>query len=290
MLPFEKENREEILSRFETDFGLAENLIQSLLVTTEAIFSRSDSSYSEYATWTLANIAVREIRRFRSIVLECEIGHDENAQILLRSMFEGLLAVRFIVSDPIPLAECSPDLQGVRKKLPAIPDTYNAVDFRAGLHVAGEAFSNYRVGSKSDTITPKQLAGIRKRAADAESEIGPDRTRTLTTGSRRYCGLQIRQQAESYGLEKMYEVYQLQCVQVHANDATRYIERGDGWLRLNLARDPSRVPDNIQLGVGWIAAIIKDIAIKSGIAETPEFDAAIAAWQLHLDATSTPNT
>ena len=218
-------------------------------------------------------------------MLECEIGHDENAQILLRSMFEALLAVRFIVSDPIPLGECSRDLQGVRKKLPEIPGTYNAVDFRAGLHVAGEAFSNYRIGSKSDTITPKQLAGIKKRAADAETEIGPDWTRTLTT-TRSYCGLQIRQQAESYGLKKMHEAYQLQCVQVHANDATRYIERGDGWLRLNLALDPKRVPDNIQLGVGWMAAIFKDIAISSGIAETPEFDAAIAAWQTHLDATS----
>ena len=116
MLPNEAENRTRTRAAIGAEFELIQTAIALGVATLNRLIS-SDCHAEITKAMTIA-ILTREIRRLRSIAAIAELGFAENADILCRSMFEGLLAERFILRSPPPGNQRSSDLANALKSQP----------------------------------------------------------------------------------------------------------------------------------------------------------------------------
>jgi hypothetical protein len=168
-------------------------------------------------------------RRLRAIIALLELGLVEDAEILLRSLFESLLAFRFVFRRQRALQRCSPGLQQALKRWPKIPSTMPAPVFRALLYDAHEMFQTANTFKEG-----KSVKGIARRCASSERRIAPIVTGVakligpwhaiLTNRPYTYSGLTVAQLAELYGLQKLHRsVYALMSIKTHGGRATQSV-------------------------------------------------------------------
>lgn len=226
MLPREDENRELILSHFADHFTVAKDLLNEVVATQSALMKAAESSSRPPVVVHLGlGFLAQSLRRFRSIVLLCEHGYLENAEILDRSLFETLLAVRFVLRKPKRISACSTELQGARRKLPPIPKKSQACEFRAALYIASEMVRFHRLGEdilqvpgNKRFLDSESRRRMQEAADEAERNIGPHWRRILQRGS--FSGLSVKHLAECYGLQEHHrKLYGVQSTKVHAGGA-----------------------------------------------------------------------
>ena len=212
--------------------------------------------------------------------LECEIGHKENAEILTRTLFEGLLAIRFILHRPKRLDACTPGLRGARRKLPRLPSNRRAVDIRALLYAAMPLLQIHRLRTQNLAVLAEVSAEMAQAIKEAKKEIGSIWYRVLTTGRRTYSGLSVKDLAETYRLEAYYErAYGIQSTAVHANDPLRFVRFDRGTIYLQLAGNIDDIPMAMHLAAGVLGLMFRDITRAFDLRLESKLEAMASLWQ-----------
>lgn len=207
------------------------------------------------------------VRQFRSIISLCEIGMAEDATILARSLFETLLAERFLLQKPRPLAGCGKDLRARRDVLGKCKPTARSADFRADLYRAKAVLSWERTGDhvsrrhgSKRLLSAKSRASMAATVADIERTIGTDWLRVLKAPPRTYSGLSVAHQAENYKLDDWYlKVYGPQSACVHASNALAGFKMDGETAPISTIGRAEKVPEPLQLSGLLLLTLLEDV-------------------------------
>ncbi len=251
MLPNEDKNRQEIQKRFSEEFRLSANLIDASVRFLDQL-RQMDLQFSPDMKAFVLGTFVREVRRYRSIVALCAIGILENAEALTRSMYEGMLSLKYVLNVTIPADEQSAKLRKALERL-AHPSDIETPEFRLHLYNAKAASTALRLAEnlgEQDSEAAQRCRNV--QAAISQPWLDAQRR----TGS--YSGLRIVQLAEYCGmLEYHQRVYPQHCYVTHANDAMSFVQRpGDGNAWVQLSTDTQQLGNVLGLASGIMFYIV----------------------------------
>ncbi len=174
------------------------------------------------------------------------MGHNADADILLRSLYETALATRFVFGSK---------RRKTAPKLPDIPRRFSAMDFRAMLYVAAVDISLLKMLTQArDVVGAKRNARYRfkevaERVSQIEGVIGKDWVKSIWKANS-YSGTSVRGLASWCGMEAYHiQVYGLQSTRAHGASATELVE----------GRFIDDLPKIIHLSGAMLCYIIRDI-------------------------------
>lgn len=201
-----------------------------------------------------AMLDVQASRLFRAVIEECRRGEAYAANIISRSLFETVLALRFVLARKrLRIAVDQAKTKGGNPKVDAAgnPIYYSkpvnsstpkaqirrlTQKQRADLYLAHALFQDERSAKQLATI-PNMKRKVRKLSSNAqnliascENEIGSEWTSVLRN-TRSYSGLNVEVLAKLMGkpFKRWYEtVYGFQSRNVHAADPFRNVTIADG--------------------------------------------------------------
>ena len=230
MLPHEDENRRGIQGHFGEDFALSATLLSECVRFLDQVRQVDMGVANETKAFVLGTM-VREIRRYRSIVAECELGLLENAFGLMRTMYEGMLSLRYVLGATLPTGKQSPGLRQRLKELPPPLANMKTPDFRARQYFAKAADTALRL---ADDIGEND-SGEADRCRDVRGSV-PEPWQVAQRKAGNFSGLSIAQLAEYCGVLDVHRrLYYLECHVTHANDAVSFVrvdDDGNAWVQL----------------------------------------------------------
>jgi len=233
------------------ELRLAARLLQSGLRAVGAVAHRPRGRFRSRGSAGLRynafhvglSLYVKSSKQFRSLILLCQAGLTEDAEIIARSLFETLLALNFVLRRSVQLKENGKRIKverhGRRQPLDC--------GFRTELYLAHYAFDLQRrvkgwknvSGLKRLSRTWGDPAAIDRDAQQAELAVGPEWTHRLRS-RRSFSGLSIRDLADSFGIVHYYaSIYGHQSHLAHGADALSYLDLGDEPSKLSLALAPN---------------------------------------------------
>ncbi|MEZ6048277.1 MAG: DUF5677 domain-containing protein [Planctomycetaceae bacterium] len=263
-LPEEAENEKFYNEFLRNDLMFLRELLTIGLECSTA-FCQSPTEDSQTRIKTLVGgILVREIRRLRLLTIAYEKGFPENASILTRSLFEGLLGERFLLREPIADERCSDKLLKARNNLPSIPDSFSRKDFHSYLYAALPSVNRERTRSLI-VLNEAETKNADEEINEIKQVIGQKWFNILK--NKNYSGLTIKQLSENYEMSDYYEkVYGIQSSSVHASDALQFIEidhsTDSSEISLMFCLKPKtlhNVPEAMRLAGGLSGQLFQDI-------------------------------
>jgi hypothetical protein len=247
MLPSENALTAYIQSQLSEELSTARALLQLGCKTHSRLIESQTNGLSDVVKCTALGLYTKACKQYRSAIALCEIGLAEDADVIARSQFESLLALRFVLQPRVSLGR-------FRTNLPAIPTNYRAREFRARLYVAHQCLKPEKLAHDMDRTprlnrllkkSTKQVAA--KDAVEWGKIIGPWYT-ILNRSPRTYSGLSVAKLSKALGLENWYVVvYGKQSSRVHASDALDYLDVQAASVYAKLEPDPSGVPLRLQV-------------------------------------------
>lgn len=225
MLPGEHRARQLLRRAFSSDFALARQVLELGYRVHHDLCEEETSRFGNLAKGICVGLYTKMCKQYRSIHALCELGLTDDAEILVRTMFETCLSVLFLLRKRAILRH--------GKRLPPKPiGGQFSVSFRAELYTADQALQlDKRV---RDWLSTTRLKRNGKRlecvATDwvdtARKAVGDDWLKWLKTGST--FGLSIEIMAKNLGMGIWYSaVYRPQSAKVHAADADQHLESDD---------------------------------------------------------------
>jgi hypothetical protein len=275
VLPAEVENREEIAFLLSSVWPFAQGVLQAGLELQTAIGSAKFQAVEPITRLVLVGLLVQELRKYRSALLLAEFGLDEAETMVARSLFEGLLAARFIVSRPKRADSCSPGVRGKLKSQPNIPKGRAAVEFRANVYAIYPTLRTEALFRQAGNVDGLKRTASRKRQMQAaawiagiEQRIGKPWTSFLQR-AKSYSGLNIAEQAEAYRLSLVYRgVYGLQSFHAHAITGSRYVKATEKReVEVRLHADVHNLVRTLDIAVITFGHTIIDVSNALKIAE-----------------------
>lgn len=251
MLPFEDAVKADVATKFKGELSLADRALAAAL---EAVgsgkgrdggceFHPKPAPGVEERTGLLTMaLFAKSCNQFRAIRFLCASGLRSDASILGRSLFEGALALSFLLEPNVRLT--------IKGNRPFCPDPSKplTIGFRTELYLAHHAFRALR--EWEDFLEVPALAPvvshlgdeaeIRRVARDAENQIGTLWANCLRS-TNSYSGVSIKWLAHSLGAGTQAHyaaVYGRQSRAVHAADAVDFLEFHDD-NRVGLGLGPS---------------------------------------------------
>lgn len=287
MLPYEKENIQKIDRDFKPQFQVCEELLKLVYGSVLPELHEAVVECPLITRGVAVGILAREIRRYRSVVAMCQMGYVESAEILNRSLFESLLAERFIFRGDKPLEKCSDGLAKRRGNLPEIPANFSQRDFRALLYQQAEYINLQAVNTKAVgvggqlAITGKRnQEGMKSIIEEIRQVVGEEWYNVLTKHPRTFSGLTVRELAENCEHEGMYAtVYGLFSNTVHAGDPVRHIHINDERKLFSAVIAGFRPQDllhSLQISSAILAQASEDLAIAFQLPAREKIDAMVA--------------
>jgi hypothetical protein len=235
-------------------FDLAEAIYNSWLTHPKGRWIQQSKLSNRVVTLAIL-LDVQACRLFRSVVEECRRCEGLNASILARSLFETVLAQRFILARRVriiveprldektgapKMVAGKPDYMAKPSSKTALPSKkhWPSRDFRAGLYMAHthfqferaiSAIEKYPGGKRRAKVLRKSMDSA--EAAKHEAEIGPEWSHILRRKPHTYSGLSVADLARVLhkSLYSWYEaIYHFQSKAVHANDIMKNVDVSDG--------------------------------------------------------------
>jgi hypothetical protein len=194
-----------------------------------ALCAEETSRFGNLAKGISVGLYTKMCKQYRSIHALCELGLTDDAEILVRAMFEACLSVLFLLRSRVVLK------QG--KRSPPRPRGGRlSVGFRAELYLADQFLQQEkwvrgwlsttglkRHGKRCEQAAADRVDTIRKR-------VGDDWLKWLKGGNA--FGVPIEVMARNLRMERWYAaVYGPQSAKVHAADAEQHLE-GDECLEI----------------------------------------------------------
>jgi hypothetical protein len=236
----EDDNRERLRAANLPCFATASLVLEAGAPIVETLKTPEHRSESRFVEVTVLTIVVAALRKLRSVVVLCEIGHVEDASVVLRSLFELTLAGHFI-------------LDGLRRSDDAmeVPAGEDPRHFRAGLYYGWRILKLESL--KPDSKELREAADkIRKHLAALAIKRMKERPYT-------YSGLNVKQLAARYGAADFYKtVYALQSDLVHGITGFHMLApEDDGTVAFNFATDFDSVRLPVDIGSAFVCRLLK---------------------------------
>jgi hypothetical protein len=281
-----------ICNALAAEFAFADRLHRYWLRRHEATLLGAGLSFVVGVNVHLLN--VQALRLFRSVVDECQRCEGFSANILARSLYETLLAVRFILKQRLRIIATGKNGK-YRATLPSKGNRGTKLDSlsreqRAQLYALHAAFAYDRMVRDLAKTPGLKRAHKRLQARSAqtqqgqaalEQQIGPEWCSVLQNYPYTYSGLKVAQLAEVVdpnGRLRQWYVgpYGVQSGMVHAAAAHRHIElRTDGGWDIAFQSSQQEIAGTLEIACMMLLACmftLKDEARISQSAE-PVFDA-----------------
>src|SRR5262245_23734738 len=250
MRPFsdEAERSAQVATELEPFFNVAEALHNSWLTHAKDEWLRK-SKLQRQALNVAVMLDVQASRLFRSVIEECRRCEAYGANIISRSLFETVLAIRFVLGakrlqmavDQAKTKGGAPKVDAAGKPVyyskPVDSSTSPALTCRltrkqrADLYLAHALFQDERGAEKLAALPrmKRRVAKLQARGkaliAQVENKIGPEWTSVLRS-TRAYSGLSVEVLSKLMGkpFERWYlTVYYFQSRNVHAVDPLRNV-------------------------------------------------------------------
>ena len=234
MLSGENGVRRCLRRKFAADFELAREILALGYCVHDTLSMKNSGKFSELTKATCVGVYTKLCKQYHSICALCELGLTDDANILVRSMFESLLVVLFLLRQKVVFKH------GNRKP----PKDRLSVDFRAALYAAKQALNCQKIsqawletpGLKRDGKKLKQRGD--EQVAEARRVIGSDWIGWLKKGN--MFGLSVEVMAKNLGLCKWYQsIYRLQSSGVHAADALHHLECDESMKMITPKLEPN---------------------------------------------------
>jgi len=172
-------------------------------------------------------------RQYRSILVLCEIGLTQDAEVIVRCLFESTVQLLFVTKRNIRLP-------GRWKNAPKIPRTRFSMEFRARLYLARDLLNEQKrlnVWKKTQGLkrmARRLAASVNEMVHTAEELIGHEWMQWLEKTP-----LSVESMAKNVGLSRWYEaVYRLQSPIAHANDALSHVQPDDMQMTVDASIEP----------------------------------------------------
>lgn len=251
--PGEEIRSAEVQHNLAPYFTLAER-IQNFWLTQEKDEWMAKSKLSAFVTNVAGLLDIQALRQFRSIVEESRRCEGLNANIIARSMFETVMAQRFILAKRLCIVvepkldnAGNPvrDSRGATRYRARIPSKnarpkktdWLSRELRANLYWTHRAFQDLRAldrlstGKRMKKKTQTLKDGVGKQIADeCANDIGPEWTSILKE-SDTYSGLSIADLAKVLfkGFGRWQQtIYFFQCQDAHATNARQHLAITEG--------------------------------------------------------------
>lgn len=217
MLPSEDLRRAEISRELGQDIERAKQFVSfavGMIENSDPLpLDRDEDLVRTYRVGNL--LCVKACKTFRSVVALCEIGAGHDAQNLIRTQFETLIAATFVLKPKVQL-----EIKGVS-------DSELTSSFRAKLYAAHISISRFSDFEKNkDNPTLAKLWGRREALENDNDQavvsIGKEWANRLRK-SKTYSGLNLRELSEKLGYGRWYFMYGMQSKVAHAKDAYNHI-------------------------------------------------------------------
>lgn len=265
MLPFEDEIATSISIRFANELTFARRLIEFGVSWTrgESIHVGNGRGLSRRTMHAVLAIYAKTSQQFRSVMALAEIGLTHDAATINRTMFESILLLQFLLRPRIKIRE------GGKALPPALAKRINSTAKRVRIYSIHLLFERLRFinqmaatpGAKRAAKSLGPTGDLRKAASRAEKMIGVDWVAKLKR-RKTYCGVTIRELAESYRLTAQYvTLYTMMSSKVHSADATDYLDLLDerDGTTICLSPDPSLVGVQLDLGARFYLGALSTI-------------------------------
>lgn len=237
MLPGELATRRQLRKHFAVDFDFARRVLDLGYEVHKTLCDEKISKFGNVAKAACVGVHTKLCKQYRAIHTLCELGLTDDAEILVRSMFESSLVVLFLLRRRVVLRDG-------RRLPPTPPKGGLTVKFRAKLFAADQALKEQKKVS-AWLRTPglkrhgKKLERFVNDWVDEEEKrLGAAWIRWLKRGN--VFGLNIEVMARNLGLERWYAgIYRPQSSKVHASDAIDHL----GWDDALAMITPKLEPD-----------------------------------------------
>lgn len=240
-----------------------------------------------------AALNVRACRQYKSSLSLLEDAQAENAAVIVRSMFETVLAMEFVLRERFTPFEF--DKTGKRTRLTVDAGVRLTRDVRSAMYLGYASMQQQRIGSRHKRrpgmkrIAAKMLRAIDPRIMkDVEHEIGPKWRQKLEKAPT-YSGLSIANLARSLGrpFANWYHlVYPFQSDHVHASDPSEYIDLGaDGEISERWRSHPRKIIGTLETSIAMLSATMStfDRHVDMGVAIRTAIDGFHNRYQELLD-------
>lgn len=226
-----------------------------------------DSGLAPLTIQTLLGLLVRAVKTTRGAMLLYEAGLSTDAGVLLRSLFEVRVAIRFVGLKSLTLTI---------KQHPAPvvdPSRPMTCDFRALLYVAHQELEYLRMLDEFASSPNPKIAALAqpvhpdrvKFLEHLKQEIGPLWTDVLVK-RRSYSGLQHADLVDSVGVDEQKRVvFRRLSWLVHGGDALEHAEyTEDGAFALSVTPESTKVDEGLTLLAGTLVNCLKT-AVEAGL-------------------------
>jgi hypothetical protein len=266
MLPDDEINRSERLKDYATEFLFAQRVMDIGVAAIERYAATKSGTFDDRTRMIVCGLLVRAVRQYRALIALAEWGLVDNMEVFARSLFENLLAVRFIVNEPKPLSRCSLELRGCRARLPRIPKTVSAVDFRATLYESYWIINTNKRAQRSAmthgfkrSVPKRSKRKLAMHASSAEITIGRDWLKAQKE-SAGYSGLSIALLAEQCGVGPVHTAaYGLLCLKSHANNALDYFDDRGGKIAILVGGCEQKLQVMMHMAADFFLLLIADV-------------------------------
>jgi hypothetical protein len=250
--PGENERREEVANNLRGFFNVAESL-HNFWLNHPKVYWIEKSKLPPLITTVAVMLDIQASRLFRSAIEECKRCQGYSANIIARSLFETVLAMRFVLARK--LLRLAVDRAKTTAGTPKVDSAGNSVFYckrvtsstpralirylsqkkRASLFLASACFKDARSSQKLKAI-PHMRRKVRKLAqmtnaliSSYEKAIGAEWS-SILRNSHSYSGLNVETLSKVMGksFDRWYQlIYHFQSVNVHAGDPMRHLRRSD---------------------------------------------------------------
>ncbi|MCZ6653991.1 MAG: DUF5677 domain-containing protein [Planctomycetota bacterium] len=191
-------------------------------------------------------------KHLRSVIALCELGLGEDAGTIVRSLFETVLFLNFLLRPRMKLTENGSPLRSNGKELRA-----SSTAFRTKMYFAHWTFEREKQLRQWTKLPELQGASsvlgdphdINSEAQHAESLIGSQWAKRLRDKGT-YSGLTIKDLAQSFRVLHFYRsLYKHYCATGHAGDVARFVEpRGENGSTIQMGPTDREVECSLEIG------------------------------------------
>ena len=283
MLPNEHENRVELLKHFAHDFGLAQMMLTFSTMVREKLTAAETDSHR--ARMIAVALLVQQVRKLRSIVALCELGHVNDAETITRTSFESFLNAQFVLSPP-PTAEISKPITDIT----AIDTRIQDAEYRALLFAVWPTVRKARhlekVAAYDELAELRaKIPAMQRELEDIRSQIGNGWFEQLRR-SLSFPGLGVKGLAQYTGQNEMYDkIYPEWCFTAHASDALDNLQFDDASneVLLMFAGDVSKLPLAISMSLGVFGCFLDLLNSTFGLGLENDIGQVAGQIQLRTD-------
>lgn len=256
MLPEEQANKDHVQKLYGHLFARGR---EGLTAGVELIEALVKANYPHRRTKaTIAAILADQIVRYRAMVAVCELGDSSNADILGRTIYEGVLAERFILKRRYKAANT--------RKLPKLPSGVVASDFRALLYGAAPKLKFCRtIETTAKSRGLKRFSKARLALAatirdEVKKEIGTTWYGILNNQPNTYSGLSVQDLAKCCAMGQQHgAIYPMQSGNAHANWAIDRLRVSGSQHQIQLHGDHERLPAVMSSNLRLFVMMLRDI-------------------------------